>query len=86
MSVRTSVRPDILGVLWTHMFKQNLKVPKIGQKKTEVKQERNDRPKSVFEKYLKKISQAMYARKTYIAFYWIHLFGVKNTNTSNTSD
>ena len=48
---------------WTHMFKQNLKRRKIGQKKTEFKQERNDRPKNVFEKNLKNFTQAMDARK-----------------------
>ena len=62
---------------WTHMFKQNLKRRKIGPKKTEFKQERNDRPKSVFEKFLKNFPQAMYARKYRIVFYWIHMFGVK---------
>ena len=79
---------------WTHMFKQNLKRRKIGPKKTEFKQERNDRPKSVFEKFLKNFPQAMYARKYRIVFYWIHMFGVKPPknqhfqpeNTSNTSD
>ena len=67
---------------------------KIGQKKTEFKQERNDRPKSVFENFLKNFPQAMYARKYRIVFYWIHMFGGKTTqkspfqpeNTSNTSD
>ena len=62
--------------------------------KTEFKQERNDRPKSVFEKFLEKFPQAMYARKRWIVFYWIHMFGVKPRkispfqleNTSNTSD
>ena len=39
---------------------------KNGQKKTEFKQERNDRPKSVFEKFLKNFPQAMYARKNRI--------------------
>ena len=76
------------------MFKQNLMTRKIGQKKTEFKQERNDRPKSVFEKFLKNFPQAMYARKYRIVFYWIHMFGVKprkispfqTENTSNTSD
>ena len=76
------------------MFKQNLKMRKIGQKKTEFKQERNDRPKSVFENFLKNFPQAMYARKYRIVFYWIHMFGVKPhknqpfqpENTSNTSD
>ena len=79
---------------WTHMFKQNLMTRKIGQKKTEFKQERNDRPKSVFEKFLKNFPQAMDARKYRIVFYWIHMFGVKPRkispfqpeNTSNTSD
>ena len=79
---------------WTHMFKQNLMTWKIGQKKTEFKQERNDRPKSVFEKFLKNFPQAMDARKYRIVFYWIHMFGVKPhknqhfqpENTSNTSD
>ena len=54
---------------WTHMFKQNLKMRKNGQKKTAFKQERNDRPKSVFEKFLKNFSQAMDARKYIIVFY-----------------
>ena len=79
---------------WTHMFKQNLKMRKNGQKKTAFKQERNDRPKSVFEKFLKNFPQAMHARKYRIVFYWIHMFGVKPPknqhfqpkNTSNTSD
>ena len=79
---------------WTHMFKQNLTKRKIGPKKTEFKQERNDRPKSVFEKCLKNFPQAMYAQKYRIVFYWIHMFGVKPRkispfqpeNTSNTSD
>ena len=79
---------------WTHMFKQNLMTWKIGQKKTEFKQERNDRPKSVFENSMKNYPQAMYARKYRIVFYWIHMFGVKPPknqhfqpeNTSNTSD
>ena len=79
---------------WTHMFKQNLKRRKNCQKKTEFKQERNDRPKSVFENFLKNFPQAMYARKYRIVFYWIHMFGVKPCkispfqpgNTSNTSD
>ena len=62
---------------WTHMFKQHLKRRKIGQKKTVFKQERSDRPKSVFEKSLKNFPQAMYARKYRIVFYWIHMFGVK---------
>ena len=60
-------------VFWTHMFKQNLKRRKIGQKKTVFKQERNDRPKSVFEKSLKNFPQAMYARKYRIVFCWIHI-------------
>ena len=76
------------------MFKQNLMTRKIGQKKTEFKQERNDRPKSVFEKSLKNFPQPMYARKYRIVFYWIHMFGVKPhenktfqpENTPNTSD
>ena len=79
---------------WTHMFKQNLKRRKIGPKKTEFKQERHDRPKSVFEKCLKNFPQAMYAQKYRIVFYWIHMFGVKPhknqpfqpEDTSNTSD
>ena len=79
---------------WTPMFKQNLKMWKIGQKKTVFKQERNDRPKSVFEIFLKNFPQAMDARKYRIVFYWIHMFGVKPPknqhfqpeNTSNTSD
>ena len=50
---------------------------KNGQKKTEFKQERNDRPKSVFENYMKNFPQAMDARKCRIVFYWIHMFGVK---------
>ena len=79
---------------WTPMFKQNLMTCKIGPKKTAFKQERNDRPKSVFVKFLKNFPQAMYARKYRIVFYWIHMFGVKprkispfqTENTSNTSD
>ena len=67
---------------------------KIGQKKTEFQEQRNDRPKNDFDKYLKKFSQAMDARKSKIMFYWIHMFGVKPPknqhfhpkNTSNTSD
>ena len=67
---------------------------KNGQKKTVFKQERNDRPKSVFEKNMKNFPQAMDARKYRIVFYWIHMFGVKPhenqpfepENTSNTSD
>ena len=78
----------------TDMFKQNLMTWKIGQKKTEFKQERNDRPKSVFEKILKNFPQAMDARKYRIVFYWIYMFGVKQPknqhfqpeNTSNTLD
>ena len=79
---------------WTHMFKLNPKRRKNCQKKTEFKQERNDRPKSVFENFLKNFPQAMDARKYRIVFYWIHMFGVKPPknqhfqpeNTSNTSD
>ena len=70
---------------WTHMFKQNLKRRKIGPKKNEFKQERNDRPKNDFDKSLKKFSQAMYARKSKIVFYWIYLFGVKTHKTSDFS-
>ena len=109
MSVRTSVRTTAFSGyfgsfmlvdrhrrqdFWTHMFKQNLKRRKIGQKKTVFKQERNDRPKSVFENFMKNFPQAMDARKYRIVFYWIHMFGVKPPknqhfqpeNTSNTSD
>ena len=76
------------------MFKQNLKMRKIGQKKTEFQEQRNDRPKSVFEKHLKTFPRAMYARKSRIVFNWIHLFGVKThinqlfqqENTSDASD
>ena len=89
VSVRSSVRPSpFLGSFllvdrhirqdfWTHMFKQNLKMRKIGQKKTEFKQERNDRPKSVFKIFLKNFPQAMDARKYRTVFYWIRMFGVK---------
>ena len=48
---------------WTHMFKQNLKMRKIGPKKTEFKQERNDRPKSVFEKFSEKLSSGYVCTK-----------------------
>ena len=90
MLVDKHIRQDF----WTHMFKQNLMTFKIGQKKTVFKQERNHRPKSVFEKSLKNFPQAMYARKYRIVFYWIRMFGVKShkkqhfrpENTPNTSD
>ena len=53
---------------WTHMFKQNLKRRKIGPKKTEFKQERNDRPKSVFEKFLKTFLRLCMHENTELCF------------------
>ena len=107
-SVRPYVRTSVLRIFWKFYacwqahatifldpyVQAKSQEAKNRSEKTEFKQERNDRPKSVFEKFLKNFPQAMHARKYRIVFYWIHMFGVKPhknqhfqlENTSNTSD